>query len=89
MSSLLDPLIARLRAIPSAHWEAVAEAAGCAKSLPRKLVSRDRDNPTIRTVQPLVDYFDAVDEGRAALPAQVLHALASAHGDGVSEAKAA
>lgn len=78
MPSILDPLIDRFRKIPSAHWEAIAEAAGCAKSLPRKLVSRDRDNPTVGTVQPLFDYFDAVDKGERALPPQVLLALNTA-----------
>lgn len=78
MPSLLDPLIDRFRKIPSAHWEAIAEEAGCARSLPRKLVSGDRDNPTVLTIQPLFDYFEAIDKGERALPAQVLHAINTA-----------
>lgn len=69
MSTILQPLIDRLRAIPSAKWEDVASAAGVAKSLPRKIATGDRQNPGIRTIQPLIDYFAQVDAGSAALPA--------------------
>lgn len=68
MSSLLHPLVARIRAIPSAQWEDLARMAGCAKSLPRKLACGDRANPRVQTIQPLVDYFARVDRGEAALP---------------------
>lgn len=77
MSSILDPLVDRLRAIPSTFWEVIAQEAGVAKSLPRKLAARDRENPKVNTIQPLVDYFDAVDRGERALPPQVLHAMNS------------
>lgn len=69
MRTILDPIVERLRAIPSAQWEAVAELAGCAKTLPRKLATRDRTNPGVQTLQPLVDYFAKVDAGEAQLPA--------------------
>lgn len=68
MSSILDPLIARLRAVPSETWEQIAIEAGCAKSLPRKIATRDRDNPGVQTIQPLIDYFARVDAGEIALP---------------------
>lgn len=76
MSSILSPLITRLRVIPASHWEAIAKEAGCAKSLPRKLVSGERTNPTVQTIQPLIDYLDDVDAGRRKLPRAVLRALA-------------
>lgn len=69
MSSILTPLVDRLRAVPPSLWESVAREAGCAASLPRKLVYGDRENPRILTIQPLVDYFDDVDAGRRKLPA--------------------
>jgi hypothetical protein len=69
MSSILEPLVQRLRALPSSQLEAIAREAGVAKTLPRKLASRDRTNPGVRTIQPLVDYFEAVDRGERALPA--------------------
>jgi hypothetical protein len=68
MSTILDPLVERLRAIPSSLWEQIAQEAGCALSLPRKLAARDRDNPRVQTIQPLVDYFADVDAGRRQLP---------------------
>jgi hypothetical protein len=68
MSNILDPLVARLRAVPSTQWELIALEAGVAKSLPRKLATRDRDNPGVKTIQPLVDYFAAVDRGERQLP---------------------
>lgn len=68
MSTILQPLVDRLRAIPSARWEDVARAAGVAKSLPRKLATGDRPNPGVLTIQPLADYFARVDRGEAQLP---------------------
>jgi hypothetical protein len=68
MSTILQPLVDRLRAIPSAKWEDVAHAAGVAKSLPRKIATGDRPNPGILTIQPLIDYFARVDAGEARLP---------------------
>jgi hypothetical protein len=68
MSTLLQPLVTRLRAIPSGKWEDVARAAGVAKSLPRKIATGDRTNPGVQTIQPLVDYFARVDRGEAQLP---------------------
>lgn len=68
MSTILDPLVERLRSVPSSSWEAIAEAAGCAKTLPRKLATRDRTNPGVQTIQPLVDFFAKVDRGEAQMP---------------------
>ena len=71
MSSILLPLVDRLRSIPSKQWEEVARAAGCAKTLPRKLATGDRTNPGVQTIQPLIDFFAAVDRGEAALPGSI------------------
>jgi hypothetical protein len=71
MSTLLSPLVLRLRPFTLAELEAIADAAGVARSLPRKLISGERDNPGVKTIQPLVDYFAAVDAGEKALPADV------------------
>lgn len=67
MSSILSPLVDRLREIPSKHWEDVAHVAGCAKTLPRKIATGDRINPGVQTIQPLVDFFAAVDRGDVVL----------------------
>lgn len=52
------------------RWEPIADECGVAKSVPRKLAydKQDRANPRIRTIQPLFDFFRAVDEGRRCLP---------------------
>lgn len=68
MSTILQPLIDRLKAAGPASWEPIAAAAGVAKTLPRKLVYGDRDNPRVLTVQPLIDFFDAVDRGEREMP---------------------
>ena len=68
MSTILAPLVDRLRAAGASRWEAIAQEAGVAKTLPRKLVYGDRDNPGVLTIQPLIDYFDAVDRGIKTLP---------------------
>lgn len=68
MSTILSPLITRLREVGPSRWEAIASAAGVAKTLPRKLVYGDRENPGVLTVQPLFDYFEAVDRGEILLP---------------------
>ncbi len=69
MSSILQPIIDRLRAEGPSSWERIAKEAGVAPSLPRKLVYGDRENPRVQTIQPLVDYFAAVDCGERDLPA--------------------
>lgn len=68
MSSILEPLIDRLRNAGPHRWEQIAQLAGTAKTLPRKLVYGDRDNPTVLTIQPLVDFFAAIDRGERVLP---------------------
>lgn len=67
MSSILQPIVDRLRSIPSKQWEDVALAAGCAKTLPRKLATGDRSNPGVQTIQPLVDLFARIDRGEISL----------------------
>lgn len=69
MSSILQPLVDRLRSIPSKQWEDVARAAGCAKTLPRKLATGDRVNPGVQTIQPLIDLFARIDKGEVSLDA--------------------
>ena len=68
MSSILQPVIDRLRAAGPGAWERIAVEAGVAKTLPRKLVYGDRENPGVLTIQPLVDYFAALDAVRTTIP---------------------
>lgn len=53
--------------MPSKQWEDVARAAGCAKTLPRKLATGDRLNPGVQTIQPLIDLFARIDRGEISL----------------------
>lgn len=61
MSNILEPVVNRLRAAGPAAWAQIAAEAGVAKTLPRKLVYGDRVNPRVQTIQPLIDYFAAID----------------------------
>jgi len=62
MSTLLNPLVARLRQYSLVELEAIADAAGVAPSVPRHL-RNGRDNPTIKTIEPLITFFGKVDAG--------------------------
>jgi len=63
MSQILNTLVARLRQHTLAELEAIAHAAGVPSDLPRKLRSGERRNPTLRSIEPLIDYFHKVDKG--------------------------
>lgn len=72
MEPIIDYLKRQLRAAGPEAWPAIAEAAGIAKTLPRKIAYGDRDNPGIATIQPLLNYFQSVERGERepARPAQ-------------------
>lgn len=65
----MDYLRRKLREAGPARWEAIAAEAGIAKTLPRKLVyDAKRENPGVQTIQPLIDFFAAVERGERELP---------------------
>jgi hypothetical protein len=68
MEPIIDYLKRKLREAGPARWEAIASAAGVAKTLPRKIAYDDRENPGVATIQPLLDYFAAVERGELQLP---------------------
>lgn len=68
MEPIIDYLKRKLKEAGPARWEAIAEAAGIAKTLPRKIAYSDRENPGVATIQPLLDYFQSVDRGEIELP---------------------
>jgi hypothetical protein len=70
METIIDYLKRKLLEVGAAHWEAIAIESGVAKTLPRKIAYADRENPGVQTVQPLLDYFNAVDRGEKSVPAK-------------------
>ncbi len=68
MEPIIDYLRRRLRDAGPLRWEQIATACGVAKTLPRKLAYGDRENPGVLTIQPLIDFFQAVDRGDRELP---------------------
>ncbi|MFD1709822.1 hypothetical protein ACFSF0_04340 [Ottowia flava] len=53
----------RLRDAGAAKFDAIAAASGVRASFIRKFVYGSRDNPRVQTVQPLLDFFAAIDRG--------------------------
>lgn len=70
MSQILNTLVARLERFTLAELEAIAHAAGVPPDLPRKLRSGERKNPTLRSIEPLIDFFNKVDQGLVVLPSK-------------------
>lgn len=73
MEPIIDYLKRRLREAGAARWPAIASAistddAPISEHLLRKVAYGDRDNPRLDKVQPLLDYFHAVDSGARSLP---------------------
>jgi hypothetical protein len=68
MEPIIDFLRRRLRDAGPRRWERIAEEAGVYRRVPARLVYAERNNPTLATVQPLLDYFDEVDRGLRTLP---------------------
>ncbi len=68
MEPIVIYLRRRLKEAGPRRWNRIAAEAGVAVSLPRKLASGERANPTVQTVQPLIDYFHAIDRGERDLP---------------------
>jgi hypothetical protein len=68
MEPILDYVRRKLREAGPSMWEVIAVEAGVAKSLPRKIVYGDRENPGVLTIQPLIDYFGSVERGERDLP---------------------
>lgn len=79
IESITEYLKRRLREAGASRFEAIAERAtklagldddGAVRgSFIRKFVYGSRENPRVQTIQPLLDYFAAVDRGEEALPA--------------------
>lgn len=65
---ITDYLKRRLREAGPGQFDAIAAAADVTPSFIRKFVYGSRENPRVQTVQPLLDYFAAIDRGELQLP---------------------
>ena len=65
---ITDYLKRKLRDAGSGRFEAIAAETGVAVSFIRKFFYGSRENPRVQTIQPLLDFFHAVDRGERALP---------------------
>lgn len=78
MESIIDYLIRHLRAAGPRAWPLIAaeinadraEDDRVSENFMRKLAYGDRTNPGVKIVQPLLDYFHAVERGDRSLPVQ-------------------
>lgn len=65
----MDYLKRKLREVGPSYWEAIAKETNVAKSLPRKIAyDESRTNFGVAKIQPLLDFFHAVDAGKRSLP---------------------
>lgn len=76
METIIDYLRRKLREAGASRWGPIADAVSeglprdqrIGSALLRKLAYGDRANPGVKTVQPLLDFFGAVERGEAQLP---------------------
>ena len=76
METIIDYLKRKIRAAGSARWEAIADSINEGRAedervsvhLLRKIAYDDRQNPGVAKIQPLLDFFGAVDRGERQLP---------------------
>jgi len=69
MQPIVDYLRDRLREAGPRSFPSIARATGVAPTLLPKLAYGQRDNPRVQTIQPLLDYFQAVERGERPAPA--------------------
>ena len=76
MEPIIDYLKRKLKESGPKRWTAIAAAVSTqlpegekfSEHLLRKIAYGDRENPGVATIQPLLDYFGAVDRGELELP---------------------
>jgi hypothetical protein len=66
--TIIEYLQGKLREAGPKRFHAIAAATGVSESLLPKLAYGMRDNPRLQTIQPLLDYFNAIDRGELSLP---------------------
>lgn len=85
METIIEYLKRNLRTAGPKRWPAIAAQVNAAlssddrvsESFMRKLAYGDRENPGVKNVQPLLDYFQAIDLGGFVLPPEPADAAVS------------
>lgn len=72
MEPIVTYLQRHLKAAGPRRFGGIAAATGVSESLLPKLAYGMRDNPRVNTVQPLIDYFAAVERGETQLPDEAI-----------------
>lgn len=65
--SIIEFVRSRLREAGPRRFAEISAATGVSPSLLPKLAYGMRSNPRVQTIQPLVDYFQAVERGEQSL----------------------
>lgn len=75
MEPIIDYLVRKLKDAGPKRWHQIAAeitstnpSKPVGEALLRKIAYGDRENPGVLTIQPVVDYFWAVDRGERHLP---------------------
>jgi hypothetical protein len=68
MEPITAYLVRHLRAAGPRRFAAISQATGVSPYLLPKLMYGERSNPRVQTIQPLLDYFAAIDRGERELP---------------------
>jgi hypothetical protein len=68
VTPIIEYLQTKLREAGPKRFRAIAAETGLSESILPKLAYGMRDNPRVQTIQPLLDYFDAIERGERELP---------------------
>lgn len=69
MQPIIEYLQTKLREAGPRRFASIAADTGVSESLLPKIAYGMRDNPRVQTIQPLINYFNAIDRGERQLPA--------------------
>ena len=68
MEPIIDYLKRNLRSAGPRRWAEISAITGASEHTLRKVAYNDIENPGVLTMQPLIDYFQAVERGEIELP---------------------
>jgi len=68
VTPIIEYLQTKLREAGPRRFHAIAAETGLSESILPKLAYGMRDNPRVQTIQPLLDFFQAIERGERDLP---------------------